>query len=44
MKKVLCYKCLHVYDLDSVKWTPHKDHKTVLEKKCPNCKCKVYYS
>lgn len=44
MRKVLCIRCLHLYDIDTVKLTRNKRHSEVFEKKCPKCKCVVYYS
>ncbi|AVD59012.1 hypothetical protein [Morganella morganii] len=41
---VICYRCLHVYDINSVKLSRNKKHPEVLEKKCPKCRCTVYFS
>lgn len=43
MKKVICYRCLNVYDWDTAPRTPTKRLK-VKEAECPLCKCKVIFS
>ncbi|BBU72683.1 hypothetical protein PQC36_gp124 [Proteus phage Vb_PmiP-P59] len=40
----LCYRCLKVYDINKIELTRNKRHKDVMEKKCPYCKCVVYFS
>ncbi|WP_435343526.1 hypothetical protein [Morganella morganii] len=41
---VICYRCLHVYDINSVKLSRNKKHPEILEKKCPKCRCTLYFS
>ena len=40
MRKVICYRCLHVYDHGIAKKTKTKRLR-VKEAECPKCKCKV---
>lgn len=40
---IICYRCLHVYDL---KTAPRRGTKKlkVKEPSCPKCKCKIYFN
>ncbi len=41
MTMVICYRCLHGYDIETV---PRRATKRLKRKEpaCPNCKCKLY--
>ncbi|HHR6166572.1 TPA: hypothetical protein ACS8GQ_003773 [Providencia alcalifaciens] len=43
-KRVMCYRCLHIYNLLDAKLIKNKRLSHTKDKCCPKCECKVYFS